>query len=64
VAPAKAADALGMPTFATIPNDVKSVNLSTNGGTPLVLQRPSSKPAKAMKLIANQIRTRAESTPD
>jgi pilus assembly protein CpaE len=62
VAPAKAADALGMAEFATIPNDLKSVNLATNGGTPLVLQRPSSKPAKAMKLIANRIRSRAESS--
>jgi pilus assembly protein CpaE len=62
VAPAKAADALGMAKFMTIPNDLKSVNLSTNGGTPLVLQRPSSKPARSIKSIADQIRTRTEST--
>jgi pilus assembly protein CpaE len=52
----KAAEALKLPIFHTIPEDVATINRANNIGNPAVLDAPRSKVAHSVRELAKKIR--------
>ncbi len=55
----RAAQVLGMPTLFYIPEDLKTVNIANNNGTPVLLDAPSSRISKSLFSLAMSVSSSA-----